>query len=89
MSTTLERIRNEARTLPLDEREALLAVLDFDLHGDRGQTAADPQVETAWDEEIAARMKEVEDGTVTLLTTAEFDRGTDQLFAELGIQRRT
>ena len=83
----MERIRNEAKALPLDEREALLAVLEYDLRCDHPRAATDPEIEAAWDEEIASRMKEVEEGKVTLISAGEFERDTQQLFAELGIQR--
>jgi hypothetical protein len=83
--TTLERLRNEARTLPLDEREALLAVLDYDLHGE--QTFArgdnDPQIDAAWENEISRRVADVETGSVELLNHAEFMSGFDDARAEM------
>ena len=74
MSTTLERIRNEARALPLDEREALLTVLDYDLHGEQTPTTQDDTaaIEAAWDEEIGNRAAGIEASKVTLLTHEQF-----------------
>jgi len=72
--TTLERIRVEARSLPLDEREALLAVLDFDLRSDQSspEYASDPDVEAEWDIEIEKRLAEVQSGKVELLSQDGF-----------------
>jgi hypothetical protein len=85
MSPSLERIRNEAKTLPLDEREALLSVLDFDLHGD--QAVADigdeSPVEAAWDAEIGTRVAEIESGKVTLMNHDQFMSVFDEARAEL------
>lgn len=41
MNATIERIRNEAKTLSPDERELLLVTLDCDLHGDLGVNEVD------------------------------------------------
>ena len=70
MNATLERIRNEAKTLSAHERELLLVALDYDLHGDAAEEAA--EVEAAWDEEIEKRAAEVAAGKATLLTSEEF-----------------
>ena len=70
MNATLERIRNEAKSLSPDERELLLAALDYDLHGDVAD--AESEVEAAWDEEIAKRVAEVQSGSVKLLSSEEF-----------------
>jgi hypothetical protein len=85
MSTTLERIRNEARTLPLDEREALLTVLDFDLRGEHPAAGEDDAaaVEAAWDEEIGSRVAEIEAGKVALLTHEQFMSVFDEAREEL------
>ncbi|WP_397385771.1 addiction module protein [Prosthecobacter sp.] len=44
-------------------------------------------VEAVWDAEVTERVKDVEEGRVTLISGAELQRGTDALFAELGINR--
>ena len=87
MSTTVERIRIEARSLPPEEREALLIALDYDFHRDNPQTDNDSESEAAWDQEIASRVKEIEGGGVALISAEEFERNTAELFAELGIER--
>ena len=86
MNPAIERLRNEARLLPLDERETILIALDYDIRGDK-PSSTDLGTVAVWDEEIASRMKEVEEGKVPLLSSEEFERDTDQLFAGLGIQR--
>ena len=85
MSTILERIRNEAKALPLDEREALLTVLDFDLRGDQAVTGSgdESEVEAAWDAEIGNRVAEIESGKVTLLTHDQFMSVFDEARAEI------
>ena len=85
MSTILERIRNEAKALPLDEREALLTVLDFDLRGDQAVTGGgdESEVEAAWDAEIGNRVAEIESGKVTLLTHDQFMSVFDEARAEI------
>jgi hypothetical protein len=85
--TTLEHIRAEARALPPDEREALLAVLDFDLcteqAGDTGKADA------AWVTEIGSRVAEIETGSVTLLAHDEFISVFDEARAKSGGNRRS
>ncbi|MFZ2278446.1 MAG: addiction module protein [Prosthecobacter sp.] len=44
-------------------------------------------VESVWDAEVTERVKDVKEGRVTLISGAEFQCGTDALFAELGIKR--
>ena len=83
MSTILERIRNEAKALPLDEREALLTVLDFDLRGDQAGGGDESEVEAAWDAEIGNRVAEIESGKVTLLTHDQFMSVFDEARAEI------
>ena len=87
MSTTVERIRIEARSLPPEEREALLIALDYDFLCDYPQIANDSENEAAWDQEIASRVKEIEGGEVALISAEEFERNTARLFAGLGIER--
>lgn len=74
MSPTVERIRNEAKTLPLKEREALLAMIDYDLYGLQPEVGeiTSAQADEAWDAEIDSRVTEFESGKVKLLTHDEF-----------------
>jgi len=62
-----EQIEAEALSLPLRERarlaEALIASLD-----------EDAEIERAWAEEIARRVKEVEDGSAELVPAEEVFR---------------
>ena len=91
MSTTLQRLRNEAKTLPLDEREALLAVLDFDLHSELAIANTDDgtAVEADWDAEIDNRVTGIEAGQVTLLTHEQFMSVFDEARAELSGRGQT
>jgi hypothetical protein len=72
MNATLERIRNEAKTLSSDQREFLLVALDYDLHGDLKDDDDEEEVEAAWDKEIAKRVDEIKSGSAKLLTSEEF-----------------
>lgn len=83
--TTLEHIRAEARALPPDEREALLAVLDFDLSTEQANEAG--SADAAWDAEIESRVAEIEMGSVTLLEHEKFISVFDEARAEAGNRR--
>jgi putative addiction module component (TIGR02574 family) len=57
MAATLENITREVIELPRHQRLALIRLLlDLD------QPGTDGEVESAWDEEIRARVKAVDDG---------------------------
>jgi putative addiction module component (TIGR02574 family) len=71
MKATLERIRTEAKALSTDDREVLLAVLDFDLRHDTPQPE-NVETEAAWDAEIDRRVDEIKAGSAKLLTSEEF-----------------
>jgi putative addiction module component (TIGR02574 family) len=71
MKATLERIRTEAKALSTDDREVLLAVLDFDLRHDTPQPE-NVETEAAWDAEIDRRVDEMKAGSAKLLTSEEF-----------------
>lgn len=87
MTTSVERIRQEARKLPYDEREALVRVLELDLDA-MTATEDDPsEIEAAWGNEIASRVRDVEEGKVTLLSSEESERRLDALFAKNGVNR--
>jgi hypothetical protein len=71
MLSTVERIRQEASQLPYDEREALVRMLEIDLDSTAAAGADPAEVEAAWDEEIAARVRDVEEGRVELVSADE------------------
>jgi hypothetical protein len=87
MTDTLERIKKEIRSLEPREVEALLRDLQFEYVMPLPEDEA--SVEAAWDAEIAERVKDVEDGRVTLISGEESERRIDALFAQHGLQRRT
>jgi hypothetical protein len=86
MSITIEHIKQEIRNLAPNEVDHLLRDLqsEYTLPSTEDNEAA---IEAAWDAEIAERDKDVEEGRVALISGAELQRGTDALFAELGIKR--
>lgn len=87
MNATLERIRNEVKTLSPDQRETLVAALDFDLRGSDVDDDADPEIEAAWDTVIQARVDQIESGEVNLLSQAQFMSVFDEARAELRSRR--
>jgi hypothetical protein len=81
MSTTLERLLSEAKSLSSNEREILAAALDFDAPDDEtGEAAA---VEAAWEGEIASRVEGIESGKVTLLDHTQFMSVFEEARAEV------
>ncbi len=88
MSATLERIRNDIKTLSHSEIELLYLDLQttYDLPASDESTA---ESEAEWDKEIAERVKDVEEGRVELVSGEESERRIDALFAKHGLQRRT
>jgi putative addiction module component len=86
MSITIEHIKQEIRSLAPSDVNHLLRDLqsEYVMPSTEDDEAS---VETAWDAEIAERVKDVEEGRVALISGAELQRGTDALFAELGIKR--
>jgi hypothetical protein len=88
MMSAVERIKKEIRALEPAEIEELLRELQNEYVMPPMDEEADAaSVEAAWDEEIAARVKDVEEGRVELLSGEEAHRRTDAVFAELGIKR--
>jgi hypothetical protein len=89
MTATVERIKQQIRSLASDEAEELLRDLqhEYPTHARSGQEAEAAAVEAEWDAEIDTRVKEIENGTVQLLTAEESERRSDAVFAKLGIQR--
>ena len=87
MTATVERLKNEIRSLPKDDLDDLLRDIQSEyvlpsLDDDEKSVAA------AWDEEINRRAQEVMDGTVELISGEESDRMMDALYAKHGIQRQ-
>jgi putative addiction module component (TIGR02574 family) len=68
-SSTLEKIRSEALSLPEAERAELAHNLVASLDGQ-----ADPDAENAWDVEILRRLAEIDSGTANLIDRDEFRR---------------
>lgn len=87
MTSTVERIRQEASDLPYDEREALVRVLELDLDSTTAAEEDPSEVEAAWDHEIATRVKDVEEGRVKLISGEASERRLDALFAKHGVKR--
>ena len=87
MTATLERIKKDIRSLDPDEVEILLRDLQNEYAMPSPEGDDEASVEAAWDAEIDARVKEVEDGRVELMSAEESDRRTDALFARLGLKR--
>ena len=88
MTATVEHIKKEIDSLAPDEARELFQELrrDFRLVED-GQPDEEASVESEWDAEIDARVQDIENGTVQLLTAEESERRSDAVFAKLGIQR--
>ena len=87
MTATLERIKKDIRSLDPDEVEILLRDLQNEYAMPASEGDDEASVEAAWDAEIDARVKEVEDGKIELISAEESDRRTDALFARLGLKR--
>jgi hypothetical protein len=88
MTATLERIRNDIKTL--DHSEIELLYLDLQNNYDLpAPDASEADVEGRWDKEIAERVKDVEEGRVELISGEESERRIDALFAKRGLQRRS
>lgn len=66
MSPNAQRLLDEARQLPPEEREWLA---EFLLIGDENVSAAD--VESAWDAEIKRRLDEIDSGAVKMIPGEE------------------
>ncbi len=62
MNALAEKLAEEALTLPDDDRAALIEVLLRSMH-----PPVPTEIDRLWAEEADRRVKEIEDGTVTLL----------------------
>ena len=88
MTATVEHIKKEIDSLAPDEARELFQELRRDLRlVEDDQPAEEASVESEWDAEIDARVQDIENGNVQLLTAEESERHTDAVFAKLGIQR--
>ena len=66
MSAPLDQLRTEVLNLSADERRSLIHDLVDSL-----SEQTDPSVEKAWDDEIARRIREVEEGKVKCIPFEE------------------
>jgi hypothetical protein len=88
MTAAVEHIKKEIDSLAPDEARELFQELRCDLRlVENDQPDEEASVESEWDAEIDARVQDIENGTVQLLTAEESERRTDAVFAKLGIQR--
>ena len=87
MTATVEHIKKEISSLAPAEVDELLRDLQqmYVMPSPDGEDAA--SIEAEWDAEIDRRVKEIEDGTVELISGEESDRRTDAIFARMGIKR--
>lgn len=87
MTAAVEHIKQEIRSLAPEEVDQLLRDLqnEYSMPMPNGEDEADN--EAAWDAEIEARVKEVEEGKVELISGEESERRITALFAKHGLQR--
>jgi hypothetical protein len=88
MNPTIEHIREEIRHLPPAERLSLWRELGAEFDPSSQEAESVENIEAAWDEIIASRITDIENGTVELLSGDAVAQRTDALFAELGLTRR-
>ncbi len=90
MRASLEQIKNDISRLPPVERYRLWRELEAEFNpspvDDEDGGAG---VENAWDEEIAARCREIEEGTVELLSVEEAKRRMAAFMAKLRAARQS
>ena len=78
MSLTASQILEAALALPYDERSEVAIRLAESVEG-----FASPEIEAAWNEEIARRIKEADEGNAEYLTEEEFDRRMSERYGPL------
>jgi hypothetical protein len=83
MTATVERIRQEASQLPLDERVALVRVLELDLDAEPAAPNDSAEVEAEWDAVIKTRVDAIEAGTARLIPLDEVEAEMDVFVASL------
>jgi hypothetical protein len=69
MSSPVRKLLDEAKKLPKEDRALLRAELD-ELDDD----VPEDEVEAAWDEVVAQRVKSIQDGTAVLYTHEEVEQ---------------
>lgn len=62
MNRRFEKLRDAALDLPVEERSSLAEQL-----WDSARTAREQEIDAAWMVEVERRLKEIEDGTATLI----------------------
>ena len=67
MSPNAQRLLDEARQLPPEEREWLAECLLID-----GESISAAEVESAWDKEIKRRLDEIDSGAAKMVSHEEF-----------------
>lgn len=88
MSPILEKVFHDVEELPKADQLDLYRLLRERLETNADEEIeSDTAVEEAWDEEIAGRIKEIEEGKVALISGEEADRRTDALLSRLGLSR--
>lgn len=87
MTATLEHIKKEIRSLEPGEVETLLRDLQLEYIMPSPDDDDEASVEAAWDTEIDARVKDIEEGKVELISGEDFNSHVDQLFAKHGLAR--
>lgn len=87
MTATVERIKQEIRSLAPEEVDELLRDLqnEYSMPSPAGDDEA--SIEAEWDAEIDRRVREIEEGKVELISGEDFQRHVDQRFAERGLTR--
>lgn len=88
MSPLLEKVFHEVDELPtakqIDLYRHLRERFEPAADGDGGEESA---IDAAWDEEIAGRIRDIEEGRVELISGEEAEQRTAALFKKLGIER--
>lgn len=85
MTATVERCKQEIRSLAPEEVDELLRDLqnEYTMPAPAGDDEA--SIEAEWDAEIDRRVREIEEGKVELISGAQLRRSTDALMEELGL----
>ena len=79
MTQAAEQVLEAAMTLSDEERAELATRLKDSLRG-----FATPEIAEAWEEEIAARLKEIDDGTVETIPAEEVHRQLSKKYGFFG-----
>lgn len=86
MSTTLERIFDDLKTLSAEDRSRVADFLEF---GFADEPATDADTDAAWEQELSSRVRDIEEGKVELITSEESERRMDAIFAKYGVVGRS